>query len=187
VSGGRSDSSAIAISHLDKDGKVVIDYLREYKAPHSPYAIIKLMAETLNKFGIRRVIGDNYSAQFAADAFKSQGFHYEKSKLNKSQLYLELVSVICSNNIELLDDEVSIRQLASLERRTRSGGKDIVDHPTGGHDDLSNTIAGASFVTGRRKKQAGGLFRHHTDKADDELKQIKRNRHILGRMAQIQY
>jgi len=183
VSGGRSDSSAIGISHL-QDKKTVIDYLHEYKAPHNPYKVIEMMAETLNKFKAHRVIGDNYSAQFVADAFKSQGFYYEKSKLNKSQLYLELIPTICSNGIELLDDETSIRQLASLERRTRSGGKDIVDHPQGGHDDLANVIAGCSFITGRRRKMAGGLFRD-MDNTNDNQRIIKMNRAILGRMIKV--
>jgi len=185
VSGGRSDSSALAISH-SHDKRVVIDFVKEFKAPHSPYAVIKLMAETLHKFGVRKVVGDNYSAEFCASAFKSQGFHYEKSKLNKSQLYLELVPTICSNAIELLDDENSIRQLAALERRTRSGGKDSVDHPSGGHDDVANAIAGAAFITNKRVKTAGSMFRHMNN-SDEELTNITMRRHILGRMAKISY
>lgn len=182
VSGGRSDSSALCISHLE-DKKVVIDFLKEHKAPHSPYKVIEMMGETLRKFGVRRVVGDNYSAEFAASAFKSQGFHYEKSKLNKSGLYLELIPAICSNAIELLDDETSIRQLAALERRTRSGGHDVIDHPAGGHDDLSNVIAGASFICGKKRKQAGSLFRHNSDSdADKELKHIRRARLVLAGM-----
>lgn len=180
VSGGRSDSSAICISHL-QDGKVVIDFLKEFKSPHSPTKVIELMAETLRKFGIRRVVGDNYSAQFAADAFKSQGFYYEKSKLNKSALYLELIPTICSNAIELLDEETSIKQLAALERKTHLGGKDKVDHPQGGRDDVANVIAGASFISSKRRKEAGGLFRH-LDDTDNELRQIKRSRLILAGM-----
>jgi hypothetical protein len=31
----------------------------------------------------------------------------------------------------------------SLERRTARGGRDTIDHPPGGHDDVANAVAGA--------------------------------------------
>ena len=43
--------------------------------------------------------------------------------------------------IEILDHLQLIRELQCLERRTRAGGKDIVDHPRGGHDDYANVLA----------------------------------------------
>ena len=155
VSGGRGDDAALAIAH--KEEKVVVDYLKRYKAPHNPYQIISSMAEKLRKFKIRKVVGDNYSAEFVAQAFKSNGFAYEKSKLPKSALYLELLPTICSAGIELLDDEILIGQLSNLERRTRSGGKDSIDHPQGGHDDVANAVAGISFITSKRKVLVGAL------------------------------
>jgi hypothetical protein len=35
-----------------------------------------------------------------------------------------------------------IAQLVGLERRTARSGRDSIDHAPGGHDDLSNVIAG---------------------------------------------
>lgn len=37
-------------------------------------------------------------------------------------------------------------QLISLHRATRSGGRDKIDHPTHGYDDLINAAAGACLV-----------------------------------------
>ena len=38
-------------------------------------------------------------------------------------------------------------QLCSLERRTgRGSGRDVVDHPPGGHDDVINSAAGACVL-----------------------------------------
>jgi hypothetical protein len=34
-------------------------------------------------------------------------------------------------------------QLIGLERRTARGGRDSIDHPPGGHDDVANAAAGA--------------------------------------------
>ena len=59
-----------------------------------------------------------------------------------------------------MDDEVLINQLASLERKTRSGGRDIIDHPRGGKDDLANIIAGVSFASGKPVKVITAGFKH---------------------------
>jgi hypothetical protein len=105
------------------------------------------------------VTGDNYAAEFVASAFTSQGVGYAKSSKPKSVLYLELLPRLCSGEIELLDDETSIDQLANLERRTRSGGRDIIDHAQGAHDDLANVIAGVADVTSARRIRVGPLAR----------------------------
>jgi len=163
VSGGRSDDAGLAIGHRaepvkhESGRKVVIDKIQRYKAPHSPYQVIVSMVEELRRYSVRKITGDNYSAEFVKDAFESNGIRYEKSELNKSQLYLELLPMVCSKSVEFLDEEISISQLSSLERRTRSGGKDIVDHPQGGHDDLANAVAGLSFITSKKRPFVGGF------------------------------
>jgi hypothetical protein len=45
--------------------------------------------------------------------------------------------------VELLDNKQLQSELVSLERRTSRAGKDSIDHPPGGHDDLANAVAGA--------------------------------------------
>lgn len=47
-----------------------------------------------------------------------------------------------AEQIELLDDEVSLKELRGLERRAGTGGKDRVDHRRGEHDDVANCVAG---------------------------------------------
>jgi len=154
VSGGRSEDAGLSIAHRTET-KVVIDFVKRYKSPHSPQAVISLMADELRRYGLGKVTGDNYSAEFVVGAFKANGISYEKSKLPKSALYLELLPRICSGQIELLDNEVLVNQLANLERRTVSGGKDKIDHPTNGKDDLANAVAGASFI--KRRSRIGGF------------------------------
>jgi hypothetical protein len=48
-----------------------------------------------------------------------------------------------SRQVRLLDHARLKLQLGGLIRRTRSGGKDSVDHKPGQHDDLANAAAGA--------------------------------------------
>jgi hypothetical protein len=45
--------------------------------------------------------------------------------------------------VSLLDHPKSINQLCDLERRTGKG-RDSIDHPPNGHDDIANALAGAA-------------------------------------------
>ena len=151
LSGGRNDASALAIGHRNEKKKVVLDVLDWHQSPHDPFQVIAAISKRLESFGIRRVIGDAYSAEFAARAFKDRGISYTKCELTKSALYAELLPVLCTGDIELLDDGRMVKQMASLERRTRSGGKDSIDHPPKGHDDLANAVAGCSWACNQKK------------------------------------
>ena len=117
------------------------------------------MTETLRQYGLKRVTGDNYAADFVAKAFKEERVFYIKSDKNKSLLYLEALPRLCSSEIELLDNDVLVLQLSSLERRTRSGGRDVVDHPPGPsfHDDLANVLAGVATQLSTPKLEIGAL------------------------------
>lgn len=144
LSGGRGDAAALAIAHKVGERTVVIDKVENYSPPFNPYEVCVKMAETLGRYGLDRVTGDNYSAEFVAQAFRACGISYERSPKPKSQLYLELLPRLCSGEIELLDDPLLVNQIAGLERRTRSGGRDSVDHGPNGHDDLANVVAGVT-------------------------------------------
>jgi hypothetical protein len=156
MSGGRSDSATLAIAHHD-EGEVILDYLREWRPPFNPQQVIGDMAEALLRFGLRRVTGDNYSAEFTASSFKANNIRYQKADKPASALYLELLPRLCSGEIELLDHPRLIDQLANLERRTRSGGKDVIDHPAGGHDDLSNAVAGVAVASTQKSVTVGAF------------------------------
>lgn len=157
LSGGRGDDAALCIAHKDEK-KVIIDLVKRYRPPFNPYEVIGEMSLILHKYRVRRVIGDNYAGEFCSAGFKSKGFLYQKSDLPKSGLYLELIPLICGQQIEIIDNEILVNQIASLERRTRSGGKDQIDHPSGGHDDLANALAGAAFYANKVRRVAGPLW-----------------------------
>ncbi|MBN1362559.1 MAG: hypothetical protein JW993_18320 [Sedimentisphaerales bacterium] len=158
VSGGRSDDAALAISHK-ADSKTVLDCVRRWKAPFSPQVVVADMVDVLKSYQLRHVTGDNYSAEWVAESFRKLGISYVKSDKNKSQIYLELLPRICSGEVELLDDDVLIKQLCGLERRCRSGGKDIVDHAPGAKDDVANAAAGAIVFGSKGHFQPGFIIR----------------------------
>ena len=64
----------------------------------------------------------------------------------KSDLYVDLLPLLNSRRIELLDHPRLVTQLCGLERRTARGGRDSIDHGPGGHDDLANAIAGVAAL-----------------------------------------
>jgi hypothetical protein len=46
-----------------------------------------------------------------------------------------------------------VSQLVGLERRTARSGRDSIDHPPGGHDDLANCVAGALTTVARPQQK----------------------------------
>jgi len=81
-----------------------------------------------------------------------------------------LLPLINSKRVELLDHVKLINQLCSLERRTARGGRDSIDHPPGGHDDLINAVAGLAAVQHEFGSYSLAGFQpdyHDTDRAAD--------------------
>lgn len=168
LSGGRGDDAALAIAH--RRGRcVVVDYARRWRPPFNPHAVVGEMAEELKRYEITRVTGDNYAAEFVARAFEGNGIRYAKADRPKSMLYTELLPRLCSGEIELPDNDILVSQLASLERRTRAGGRDIIDHPPGGHDDLANVVAGAATVAATERRRVGAFWSMETETNDQPV------------------
>lgn len=139
-SGGGADGFSLAIAHAEGN-HAVVDLVRELHG--SPAQIAGEHAATLKMYGIHRVTGDRYAGQWPRDEFRKHGIEYQTSELDRSGLYLEFLARLNSGHVELPPVDKLQRQLCALERRTGRGGRDSVDHPPGGHDDLANAAAGA--------------------------------------------
>jgi hypothetical protein len=142
-SGGSQDSMTLAVAHREKGGRVVLDAVRERKPPFSPAAVVEELAATLKAYHVTSVTGDRYAGEWPRERFREHGISYAPAEHAKSDLYRELLPLVNSGAVELLDHPRLIAQLCALERRTARGGKDSIDHPPGGHDDLINAAAGA--------------------------------------------
>jgi hypothetical protein len=59
---------------------------------------------------------------------------------------VDLLPLVNSRRIDLLDNQKLISQLCGLERRTARGGRDSIDHGPGQHDDVANAVAGAASL-----------------------------------------
>ena len=161
-SGGSHDSFTCAIAHADGPLRV-LDVLREFKAPCAPDQVVQELNPLLRTYGITIVTGDRYSGNWVRDAFARYGIQYLPSERSKSELYTDLLPVLRSSRVELLDDETLQKQLTSLERRVGRGtGREVVDHPPGGRDDVANAVAGALVLVENANAVGRGIaqFRH---------------------------
>jgi len=146
-SGGSVDSFACAIAHRDHDrDAVLIDAIREIKAPFSPEAAVSELATLLKSYRIYKVHGDKYAGEWPRESFAKFGIRYELSPQPKSGLYSAFLPLLNSGRVELPDNPRLVSQLCSLERKTARGGRDSIDHPQGQHDDLANVIAGVADI-----------------------------------------
>jgi hypothetical protein len=145
TSGGRQDSFTMAIGHLEKSGDLemaVLDLLYEARPPFNPESITREVCDILAKYGISRIIGDNYAADWPVAAFWNRHVTYEKSEKNRSDIYLSCVRHLNSGLASLLDNRRLVSQICALERRQAQSGRERVIHPQSGHDDLANSALG---------------------------------------------
>jgi len=142
VSGGRGDSFALAVAHREGEA-VVVDRVEEVRAPIAqPSNVVASFSEILKGYGISSVIGDRYGGNWSSGKFRKFGIIYEDSKWDKSEVYIQFQAIMAMRRVELAELSRLRTQLLQLERRTHSGGKDVVDHPEGLHDDVANATAG---------------------------------------------
>jgi hypothetical protein len=174
-SGGRADSMTLAIGHREKD-VVVVDALRERKPPFSPEDVVSKFAKLLKGYHISKITGDGYAGEWPHERFREHGIVYEPAQKPKSDLYRDMLPIINSRKIELLDDARLPTQLVGLERRTARGGRDSIDHAPGTHDDLANAVAGLAAVAKRGSYDSSLSW---VSGPDDDFQRQRLSQHIL--------
>jgi hypothetical protein len=141
-SGGSADSFSMAIGHLDFGRSiVVVDCIREVTPPFNPSQVVEELARTLASYNVGTVFGDRYAGMWPVEAFDKVSIRYEQLGRTKSDCYLDLLPMLNSGRIHILDHPKTINQICSLERRTARGGKDSIDHAPGSKDDCANAVA----------------------------------------------
>ncbi|MBT9490726.1 MAG: hypothetical protein IV093_24740 [Rubrivivax sp.] len=99
-------------------------------------------AALLKSYGLSEVTGDRYAGEWPREAFRRHGIAYKLAEQPRSQLYQDMLPLLNSQRIALLDSPVLVSQICGLERRVARGGRESIDHPPHGHDDLANAVAG---------------------------------------------
>lgn len=160
VSGGSSDSFALGISHWvpaasmpgeagQRPGMVVVDLVREWLAPFDPDVVTREACDVLRLYRVQSVTGDRYGGEWPATRFRANRIGYMVSEDDKSALYLHFAAMGNGRRVSLPEHPRLRAQLLSLDRRVWASGRETVDHPRGGHDDLANVAAGAAVFAER--------------------------------------
>jgi hypothetical protein len=103
-------------------------------------------SELLKSYNVRRISGDRYGGEWPRERFRVRGIEYVIADKPKSDLYRDLLPLLNSGRVELLDLPRLADQLTGLERRTARSGKDSIDHAPGTHDDIANAVAGSLLL-----------------------------------------
>ena len=151
------DSFTLAIGHTEGTTHIV-DCIREVTPPFSTDGTVTTFCETLALYGVKDVHGDKYAGEWPAQSFRDHGnVAYHQSDDPKSNLYLQALPLITSGKVELPEAKRLIAQLRALERRTSRAGKDSIDHPPRGKDDVSNAVCGLLALLARKRRLWGHL------------------------------
>ena len=147
-SGGSVDGMTLCIGHYDYNSmSVIVDVLRERVPPFSPEQVTKEFCDVLKQYRIGAVTGDRYSAEWCVEQFRNCGITYSSEDcVPKSQLYENLMALLNSKRISLLDHPKAVAQICGLERRVGHAARAAIDHAPGGHDDCANAVAGLGAV-----------------------------------------
>jgi len=188
VSGGRV-TTPVAIAHREGP-MIVLDCLERYKAPHNPNVVVAAMAAPCAAMPLDRATGDAYAAEWCKTAFESNGLHYARASTSlwkegaqrQDQSRQAEVDLVCgvaprlnSGEIELLDNSLLVQQLCCLERRTRSGAHDVIDHPPNGARRPANALAGVVDAVSQRRIVAAYRPRAIRPKAKSGAEHAVRN------------
>jgi hypothetical protein len=181
--GSGSDSMTLCIGHKH-GGNVVIDAIRESKPPFSPEFVVGQFASLLKSYKVYRVEGDAYGGEFSREPLKKHSISYEVAKRPKSVLYSDhLLPMLNSGRVDLLDHPRGIQQIVALECHTARAGRDKIDHPPGGHDDVANAIAGlVARASGNSYSFAGDWVDGPPKPADAPSEQAARVNRLIARL-----
>jgi hypothetical protein len=86
-SGGSNDSMTLAIAHKEGD-TVVLDMVRERRAPFSPEAVVEEFANELRRYRVTTVVGDRFAGEWPRERFRIHGINYAVADFAKSEIYI---------------------------------------------------------------------------------------------------
>ena len=156
-SGGSQDSMTLGIAHKDGKGRAVLDLVLERRAPFNPDAVTDEFCAALQRYSVREVAGDHYAGLWPRVRFEQHGITYRPSDDTKSEIYQAALPLLTSGQCELLDYPRLFHRLVNLERKTSRSGKDSIDHPPRGTDDVVNAVCCALVAVTRRSRCPIGI------------------------------
>ena len=144
----RRDAFAFTIVHAEPDLGIVQDYVQRWYDPHGepldPKEIFPQLAQRLHEYGIRTTYSDQYTLEALQYLAQQHNFGIEEvtfSSESKAEIYGNLQQLLNQGRLVLLDDQDTINELKSIEKRVTQAGKIQIAAPEGLHDDLATVVA----------------------------------------------
>jgi hypothetical protein len=164
-SGAAVDSYTLAIAHREGD-RAVLDLVREIRPPFSPDDVTNSFAGLVRSYGVSFARGDHYAGAWPGERWRAYGVDYQIADKPTSDLYRDLLPLLNSRRVDLLDHPRLVDQICSLERRTGRGGRDHIDHGPNGHDDIICAVANALLQACPNQPMASwGIFNFFREEA----------------------
>ena len=172
----RHDAFAFTIVHCDPSKGIVQDYVYRWHDPSgtplNPGEIFPQIAAKLAEYGIKSVFSDQHSFEALHYIALQHGFNIEEvtfSSQSKAEIYGNLQQVVNQGKLSLLDDQQTVNELKSLEKRNLQGGEVRIAAPEGQYDDMATVVAIAvhqavwmlpRIMAAKEEKPKGIIERH---------------------------
>lgn len=157
ATGSGEDAAALGLAFVGQPAALAVS--RQWRPPFSPAAVVREAAALCRQYRLTQITIDRYAPGLIADLFRAEGTTCRVAEGDTSAHFVELLALVNSQRITLLDDPVLLGELRRLERRP-GAGRDVVGHPPRGHDDVAASCAGAliAAVRGASYVPQGLLF-----------------------------
>ena len=99
----------LAIAHREGETEI-LDVIRQREPLFSPEAVVEEFASLIRSYRCSKVYGDRYGGEWPREQFHKRSIFYEPAEKPKSELYRDLLPLINSGAVEILDNERHIAQ-----------------------------------------------------------------------------
>ena len=144
----RRDAFGFTIVHCDPAQGIVQDVVRRWHdptgTPLDPAQVFSELATLLAEYAIKSVFSDQYTLEALQFIARQHGFGIEEvtfSSASKAEIYGNLQQVLNQGKLSLLDDQETINELKSIEKKNLQGGEVRIAAPEGQYDDMATVVA----------------------------------------------
>lgn len=118
------------------------------KKPVQAFEVAEYIRNVCKEFGLSEVTGDQHSFQPLREIFQQYGINLVENTFTltyKKKIYFGLKRLIHNRQMDLLDIPLLAKEIKELQVEQTSTGQIRIGHPIGGSDDLSDSLAVASY------------------------------------------
>lgn len=143
----------LAMGHIDEQGKVIIDFVKEWEALDKDHPISIKEVEDATRylcehFKVIKIGIDQFQSASTLEILQGEGYPIELTRFDSNynvQIYDNLIRCINSGSIEFPDDERLLNQLKFLQEK-HIGRLTKYEAASGHNDDLCDVVANCAYI-----------------------------------------